>query len=93
MQTDIYQVNAFAEQVFQGKCQLRWFTPSHEVDLCGHATLAAAHALFTHLNYQKPEICFSTKSGDLLVTKRAEALEMDFPASMPKCLTATEHLL
>lgn len=130
MYIDIYQVDAFAERVFEGnpaavcpldawiadellqkiaqannlsetaffvpyqdKFQLRWFTPSHEVDLCGHATLAAAHVLFTHLNYQKSEICFTTKSGDLLVTKRADGLEMDFPASMPKPVSATDNLL
>jgi predicted PhzF superfamily epimerase YddE/YHI9 len=55
--------------------------------------LAAAHVLFTHLAYQKSEICFTTKSGDLLVTKRAEGLEMDFPASMPKPIVAPDNLL
>ena len=130
MQIDIFQVDAFADQVFKGnpaavcplntwiadellqkiaqannlsetaffvpyqnKFQLRWFTPSHEVDLCGHATLAAAHVLFTHLGYPKPEICFTTKSGDLLVTKRSEGLEMDFPASMPKSVVPPDNLL
>jgi PhzF family phenazine biosynthesis protein len=130
MYIDIYQVDAFSEQVFKGnpaavcplktwladellqniaqannlsetaffvpyqdKFQLRWFTPSHEVDLCGHATLATAHVLFTHLGYQKPEICFTSKSGDLLVTKTAEGLEMDFPVSMPKPITPPDNLL
>lgn len=94
---NIAQANNLSETAFfvsyEDKFQLRWFTPSHEVDLCGHATLAVAHVLFTHLAYQKSEICFSTKSGDLLVTKTAEGLEMDFPASMPKPVTATDNLL
>lgn len=130
MQIEIYQVDAFAEQVFTGnpaavcplnawieddllqkiaqannlsetaffvpyqdKFHLRWFTPSHEVDLCGHATLAAAHVLFSHLNYQHAEICFTTKSGDLLVTKTSNGLQMDFPASMPKSVASPDNLL
>jgi PhzF family phenazine biosynthesis protein len=130
MEVDIFQVDAFAEQVFTGnpaavcpldnwmddtllqkiaqannlsetaffvpyqdKFQLRWFTPSHEVDLCGHATLAAAHVLFKHLGHEKSEICFTTKSGDLLVTKKLNSLEMDFPASLPKPAIAPENLL
>jgi PhzF family phenazine biosynthesis protein len=130
MKVDIFQVDAFAEQVFTGnpaavcpldnwlddtllqkiaqannlsetaffvpyqdKFQLRWFTPSHEVDLCGHATLAAAHVLFKHLGHEKSEICFTTKSGDLLVTKKLNSLEMDFPASLPKPAIAPENLL
>jgi PhzF family phenazine biosynthesis protein len=130
MEIDIFQVDAFADQVFMGnpaavcplntwidntllqniaqannlsetaffvpyqdKFQLRWFTPSHEVDLCGHATLAAAHVLFKHLGHKKHEICFSTKSGDLLVTKKSNGLEMDFPASLPKTVIAPDNLL
>ena len=77
---------------YQDKFQLRWFTPSHEVDLCGHATLAAAHVLFKHLGHKKSDICFSTKSGDLLVTKKSKGLEMDFPASLPKLVKAPDNL-
>ena len=43
--------------------QLRWFTPEIEMDLCGHATLAAAHCLLTHLGYSKKKISFKTQSG------------------------------
>jgi len=60
--------------------ELRWFTPAVEVDLCGHATLAAAHILFSELNYSQPEIQFKTKSGILTVRKDAEWLAMNFPA-------------
>jgi len=62
---------------------LRWFTPATEVDLCGHATLAAAYVLFEELNYQGNEIRFNTKSGTLSVTRDGEALNMDFPAQTP----------
>ncbi|MEO1023210.1 MAG: PhzF family phenazine biosynthesis protein [Bacteroidota bacterium] len=59
---------------------LRWFTPSVEVDLCGHATLATSHVLFEHLGFQGDEITFHTKSGKLVVKKAGDFLEMDFPA-------------
>ena len=59
---------------------LRWFTPVREVDLCGHATLATAHALFEHLGYTSPSITFETRSGDLTVERRDGRLVMDFPA-------------
>ncbi len=63
--------------------QLRWFTPVVEVDLCGHATLAAAHILFHHLHFEQPEISFLSKSGVLKVTKAGDQLTMDFPADSP----------
>jgi len=59
---------------------LRWFTPTIEVRFCGHATLATAHTLYEHLDYQHPEIRFFTKSGILVVKKRGQYYEMDFPA-------------
>ena len=46
---------------------IRWFTPLVEVDLCGHATLASAHVIFEFLNWKSPEICFASKSGELVV--------------------------
>ena len=46
---------------------IRWFTPLAEVDLCGHATLAAAHILFSELGYQSAQILFQSKSGLLTV--------------------------
>lgn len=61
--------------------QLRWFTPLKEVDLCGHATLAAAHILFEKLGCTLPVITFETRSGELFVKRAGPLLEMDFPAS------------
>lgn len=64
---------------------LRWFTPEVEVDLCGHATLATAHVLFEHLDYQEDEIRFQTKSGLLIVKREGNRLMMDFPTDdMPQ---------
>lgn len=59
---------------------LRWFTPAAEVDLCGHATLAAAHVLWQEQWLMSGEVArFHTKSGLLTVTRTAEDYEMDFP--------------
>ncbi|RWU04025.1 PhzF family phenazine biosynthesis protein [Pedobacter chitinilyticus] len=61
--------------------ELRWFTPTFEIDLCGHATLATAHILFTELNYAKDEIHFHTlKAGTLTVTRKDDLYTLDFPA-------------
>ncbi len=60
---------------------LRWFTPITEVALCGHATLASAFVLFSCQKWPEESILFRTrKSGELVVTKREDLLEMDFPA-------------
>jgi len=55
---------------------LRWFTPSAEVDLCGHATIAAGHVLI----HSEP-VRFSTRSGVLLVSRCGDLLELDLPAA------------
>jgi len=61
--------------------ELRWFTPVTEVALCGHATLASAFVLFACREWPSDTIRFQTrKSGQLVVTKRDDLLEMDFPA-------------
>ena len=59
---------------------LRWMTPAVEVDLCGHATLAAAHVLFQHLGYAGENVRFQTQSGELLVEPKAGRLVLDFPS-------------
>ncbi|WP_202301651.1 PhzF family phenazine biosynthesis protein [Dryocola clanedunensis] len=61
--------------------ELRWFTTQHEIDLCGHATLAAAHVIFEYLDYPDPVIRFDTRYvGQLTVSRSGEWLTMDFPA-------------
>ena len=59
---------------------LRWFTPTVEVDLCGHATLASAFVLMDQLDDARSEVSFRTRSGLLLVRRRGELYELDFPA-------------
>ena len=63
---------------------IRWFTPSIEVDLCGHATLASARILFEYYpTLAGKEINFNSKSGSLKVTKGSTGLCLDFPADYP----------
>lgn len=71
---------------------LRWFTPSLEVPLCGHATLAAAHVLFAELGLDAPMVTFDTKSGPLTVARRGDGYEMDFPANPPRQTAVPEGL-
>jgi PhzF family phenazine biosynthesis protein len=60
---------------------IRWFTPSTEVNLCGHATLASAHVLFRHLGYERETIIFQSRSGILKVNRKENLIILDFPAS------------
>jgi predicted PhzF superfamily epimerase YddE/YHI9 len=61
--------------------ELRWFTPTVEIDLCGHATLAAAEVVFTRLRPGSSSVRFHTRQAGVLgVAKRGEWLELDFPA-------------
>ncbi len=117
----IYQVDAFASQVFAGnpaavcpldawlsdevmqsialennlsetaflvkrgdgvEYDLRWFTPAHEVDLCGHATLGSAYVIANHLD-GGAEVRFHTRSGLLTVTREGELYTLDFPVLPP----------
>lgn len=75
-----------------GICPLRWFTPSLEVDLCGHATLAAADVLFRHRFASLERLVFSTKSGELTVTRAGALLKMDLPARPGKPVAVTDAL-
>lgn len=62
--------------------RIRWFTPTAEVDLCGHATLAAAHVIYRHLSYPSNEILFFSNSGQLFVYRNQvdNTLTLDLPA-------------
>ena len=59
---------------------LRWFTPGGEIDLCGHATLATAYVILHFVEPELTQVRFDTLSGELIVTKNGELLEMVFPA-------------
>ena len=98
----IAQENNLAETAFvsplSGKYGLRWFTPTVEVPLCGHATLAAAHMLFHEKEIIGSEVTFDTKSGDLTVKKldfqggyqlnfpRYPVRQSDIPLDLPRIL-------
>ncbi len=71
---------------------LRWFTPVSEVDLCGHATLAAAHVLFSRGRVRGERIQFSTRSGRLAVDQTQEGYRLDFPARPPRPAVVTAEL-
>ncbi len=80
--------NNLAETAFFVKTptgyHLRWFTPEYEIDLCGHATLATAHIIFTELGYTGDTILFDTqKAGKLKVTKDGNFYTLDFPSRPP----------
>ncbi|WP_396595283.1 PhzF family phenazine biosynthesis protein [Brevundimonas sp. R86498] len=62
-----------------GRFDLRWFTPTTEVPLCGHATLASAHMLWAELDLDVETLVFDTRSGPLTVRRRAPDYELDFP--------------
>ncbi len=87
----IAEENAVAETAFfianDDKVQLRWFTPEIEMDLCGHATLATAHVLYSLLNYPKETIVFDTTSGELSVTCKDGLYTLDFPSRPPVAST------
>ncbi len=120
MELRLYQVDAFASELFRGNpaavvplerwladdvmqaiaaennlsetaffvpqgpdYDLRWFTPKVEMDLCGHATLASAFILFTHLAPLRESVTFHTRSGPLTVAREGERLVMDFPSRPP----------
>ena len=67
-----------------GDFDLRWFTPTLEVDLCGHATLAAAYVITEHLEPQIEEVSFNTRSGILKVRREGDLLVLDLPAQPPE---------
>jgi PhzF family phenazine biosynthesis protein len=74
--------------------RLRWFTPAVEVALCGHATLAAAHALWEEGRARREEpIVFHTASGALKAARRGDEIELDFPQKPPADADAPPGLL
>jgi PhzF family phenazine biosynthesis protein len=60
--------------------ELRWMTPTQEVDLCGHATLASAYVIFNFIDPGKALVVFSSRSGNLQVARAGDLLVLDFPS-------------
>ena len=88
--------NNLAETVFYVKekegLRIRWFTPAIEVDLCGHATLAAAFVLFNHEGYRGDSIGFNSRSGILTVTRKGDSLTLNFPTDILSEVTLSPTL-
>lgn len=79
-------------QRHNGEWSLRWFTPAVEVDLCGHATLASAHALWSE--GERDELLrFQTRSGLLTAKRSGDWIELDFPATPDEPIAAPAGLL
>jgi PhzF family phenazine biosynthesis protein len=73
--------------------ELRWFTPTMEVDLCGHATLATAHAMWTErLAASNAEIRFHTRSGLLACTRFGDMIQLNFPSTPPTPIPVDDQL-
>ncbi|MEC7876865.1 MAG: PhzF family phenazine biosynthesis protein [Bacteroidota bacterium] len=83
----IAKINNVSETAFfikkKSKFHLRWFTPDIEMDLCGHATLAAAHCIYKHLNFNSKKIFFDSNSGNLSVNVINDLYQLDFPKRKP----------
>lgn len=63
--------------------EIRWFTPRVEIELAGHPTLAAAYVIFNYLDRKADKISFSSKSGELVITREGDLIKMNFPAMEP----------
>jgi PhzF family phenazine biosynthesis protein len=72
---------------------LRWFTPTVEVDLCGHATLASAYAIFNYIDPKAGNIVFATRGGRLTVERHGDLISMDFPAWTLQPVDAPDALI
>jgi PhzF family phenazine biosynthesis protein len=72
--------------------RLRWFTPTVEVPLCGHATLASAAVVMERLDPTRRSVVFHSKSGPLTVTRRGAAYVMDFPSRLAQPITSPPGL-
>ena len=82
---------AFVVQTGPARFHLRWFTPTVEVDLCGHATLATAHVMFNERKLSVDELTFDSRSGPLVVRKaEAGRIELNFPSTPPEADTDPE---
>jgi predicted PhzF superfamily epimerase YddE/YHI9 len=84
----------FVRQLGDARFALRWFTPTQEMPLCGHVTLAAAHVLWNDVGSTKsPVITFQTVGGDLHASRRAEGIEIALPINICAEIAPPEWLL
>ncbi len=92
----IAEENNMSETAFaickDGKREIRWFTPTSEVLLCGHATLATAHALFNHEKVEEESLVFDSKSGIIKVIRKNGMYELDFPVNKTEKIDLSENI-
>ena len=72
--------------------RLRWFTPGTEVELCGHATLASSFVILNFYEKESNEVRFNTLSGELIITKKGNRYEMNFPTYDLKEIPVTDDM-
>ncbi len=81
---NIAKENNFSETAFAVKekerYRLRWFTPGGEIDFCGHATLGTSYVIFNFYEKDSSQITFITQVGELIIHRKGDIFEMDFPA-------------
>ena len=71
---------------------LRWFTPGTEVELCGHATLASSFVILNFYEKESDEVHFITLSGELIIRKKGNRYEMNFPTYELKEIPVTDDM-
>lgn len=88
--------NNLAETAFfvkeENHFHIKWFTPTVEIELCGHATLASAFVIYNYLHYDKEEIHFTCQVGDLFVRKKEDWITLNFPSIETQIIKAPEVL-
>ncbi len=84
---------AFLLPLDEGEWRLRWFTPTTEVDLCGHGTLAAAHVLWHEASRREERLRFQTRSGWLIADREDDLIGLDFPIDSPLIVPHDERLI
>jgi PhzF family phenazine biosynthesis protein len=92
MENNLAETAFFVKQD-DGSYHIRWFTPTVEVALCGHATLASAYVLFNELGYKEDVIRFQSKSGELSVSRNGDMITLVFPANAPEPVEPPAGLL
>jgi len=88
----VFVERALTDEQLQAR-SLRWFTPAAEIELCGHATLASARALWASERESASEICFETLSGELRAGRDGETIALQFPALAVQPTTVDKALL
>ena len=73
--------------------RIRWFTPTTEVDLCGHATLASAYVIFNEIDKSAEIIKFYSNRGELNVTRNSDLITLNFPSLPPKITKKPEQVV